>query len=89
MTFDEIDFETATWRVPKERMKMQKEHHVPLSAAALAILWPSMRHAAKSARVSGAANETVVADVAEHAFAPDEGPGDRSRISRHISHVGR
>jgi integrase len=38
MTFDEIDFETATWRVPKERMKMQKEHHVPLSAAALAIL---------------------------------------------------
>ena len=38
MTFDEIDFETATWTVPKERMKMQKEHQVPLSAAAVAIL---------------------------------------------------
>ena len=38
MTFDEIDFETATWTVPKERMKMQREFSVPLSDRALAIL---------------------------------------------------
>ena len=38
MTFDEIDFETATWSVPKERMKMQREFAVPLSDRALAIL---------------------------------------------------
>ena len=37
-TWDEIDFETATWTVPKERMKMQKEHQVPLADRALAIL---------------------------------------------------
>ena len=38
MTWDEIDFQTATWVVPSSRMKMQKEHSVPLSDAALAIL---------------------------------------------------
>ena len=38
MTFDEVSFETATWTVPKERMKMQRENQVPLSAAAAAIL---------------------------------------------------
>jgi integrase len=37
-TWDEIDLETATWRVPKERMKMDKAHDVPLSDQALAIL---------------------------------------------------
>ena len=37
-TFDEINFDTATWTVPKERMKMGKPHRVPLSDAALAIL---------------------------------------------------
>jgi integrase len=38
MTFGEINFDTATWVVPKERMKMGKEHAVPLSDPALAIL---------------------------------------------------
>jgi integrase len=38
MTFDEIDFETATWTVPKERMKMQRDFSVPLSDRALDIL---------------------------------------------------
>jgi integrase len=36
--WDEIDLETATWRVPKERMKMGKAHDVPLSDPAVAIL---------------------------------------------------
>lgn len=35
---DEIDFERAVWVVPAARMKKRKEHRVPLSAAALAIL---------------------------------------------------
>jgi integrase len=38
MTWDEADFETATWTVPKERMKMAKPHDVPLSDQAVAIL---------------------------------------------------
>src|SRR5208337_3736575 len=38
MTWDEVSFETATWTVPKERMKMGHEHATPLSDAAIAIL---------------------------------------------------
>jgi integrase len=38
MTFDEIDFDAAVWKVPGARMKMGKEHRVPLSDAALDIL---------------------------------------------------
>jgi integrase len=37
-TWDEIDFDDATWTVPASRMKMQKPHAVPLSDAAVAIL---------------------------------------------------
>jgi integrase len=38
MIFDEIDFDTATLSIPKERMKMDKPHDVPLSTHALDIL---------------------------------------------------
>lgn len=34
----EIDLATATWTVPARRMKARREHRVPLSAAALAVL---------------------------------------------------
>ena len=37
-TWDEIDFENAIWTLPDSRMKAGKEHTVPLSDAALAIL---------------------------------------------------
>ena len=37
-TFDEIDFNKAVWTVPETRMKKGKEHQVPLSDPALAIL---------------------------------------------------
>ena len=38
MTFDEIDFDNAIWTIPASRMKMDREHTVPLSDQALAIL---------------------------------------------------
>jgi integrase len=38
MTWDEVDLGKATWTVPGERMKMGREHLVPLSEAAMAIL---------------------------------------------------
>lgn len=38
MTWDEVDLDTATWTVPAARMKMRREHKVPLSARALEIL---------------------------------------------------
>jgi integrase len=36
--WEEIDTATATWTIPASRMKAAKEHRVPLSAPALAIL---------------------------------------------------
>ena len=37
-TFGEIDFAAKVWTVPKERMKPRREHRVPLSPRALAIV---------------------------------------------------
>ncbi len=36
--WDEIDLDHATWTIPAGRMKAQREHRVPLSAAALDLL---------------------------------------------------
>lgn len=37
-TWSEIDFERAEWRIPAMRMKAGKEHRIPLSEAATAVL---------------------------------------------------
>ena len=37
-TWDEIDFEKALWTIPAERMKMDREHRVPLSPNAVDLL---------------------------------------------------
>ena len=37
-TWDEIDLEGATWTVPAERMKANREHRVPLSKRAMEVL---------------------------------------------------
>lgn len=37
-TWSEIDFEAATWTIPAARMKAKREHKVPLSGAAIAVL---------------------------------------------------
>ena len=37
-TWDEVDFETATWTIPATRMKTGIEHRVPLSAQAMEVL---------------------------------------------------
>jgi integrase len=36
--WEEIDFDTATWTIPSSRMKATREHRVPLSEPALALL---------------------------------------------------
>jgi integrase len=36
--WSEIDFEAATWTIPASRIKARREHRVPLSPAALALL---------------------------------------------------
>jgi integrase len=42
MTWDEVSFGDAIWRVPSARMKMQKPHDVPLSEDALRLLGDQM-----------------------------------------------
>ena len=37
-TWDEVDFETATWTIPATRMKTGIEHRVPLSSQAMEVL---------------------------------------------------
>ena len=37
-TWQEIDFESKVWIIPRERMKAEKEHRVPLSQEALSLL---------------------------------------------------
>lgn len=37
-TWDEINLDTAIWTIPGIRMKMGKEHRVPLSKEAVALL---------------------------------------------------
>ena len=46
--WDEVDFDTATWTVPADRMKMQREHRVPLSRRALQILLEARKMADSS-----------------------------------------
>ena len=45
MVWDEVDLDEALWTVPAERMKAKKEHRVPLSRQAVALLKAQPRHA--------------------------------------------
>lgn len=42
--WSEIDLDTATWTIPPERMKTGREHRVPLSVRALAVLSEASEH---------------------------------------------
>lgn len=42
-TWQEIDFKSKVWIIPKERMKAEKEHRVPLSQEAISLL-KSIQH---------------------------------------------
>lgn len=63
-TWDEFDIQNGLWTVPAEHMKMRREHIVPLSAQALAVL-----RSAQAVRVSGTtlvfpgANGTTMSDM--------------------------
>jgi integrase len=66
--WSEIDFETATWTVPAERMKARKEHKVPLSEQALELLRSVYAEAGNDyvfigARAGAALSETAMATM--------------------------
>ena len=67
--WDEIDLESSTWTIPAERMKGNREHKVPLSTQALALL-------ADARGRSDGSHETI--------FPPQRGQGefmDSKRLS--------
>lgn len=41
--WDEIDFQTRSWIIPKERMKANRQHSVPLSSSAWSVLEAAQR----------------------------------------------
>ena len=46
MTWGEVDLDAKVWTIPQERMKAAKEHRVPLTDAAIALLGPKGEDAA-------------------------------------------
>jgi integrase len=64
MTWAEIDWTNQTWTVPKGRMKMGREHVVPLSEAsngniadaATALIWKRLRVRRLCSKTNGRAN---------------------------------
>ena len=55
-TWDEIDLKAKVWTVPAERMKGKREHRVPLSAMAVALL-KDLTHREGPLFASGSGNE--------------------------------
>lgn len=79
-TWSEIDLVAGTWTIPKERMKMDKEHKVPLSDAAITLLksldrvdgnelvFPAPRGGVLSDMTLGAVLKRMGVEVTQHGF---------------------
>lgn len=61
--WDEIDRPRAVWKIPGERMKMDEDHSVPLTAPALAIL-DEMRDGGQGDLIFPAADDQPFSDMA-------------------------
>ena len=77
-TWGEIDMKAKTWTVPAERMKADREHRVPLSAPALAILQEMAQLGTDPARLvfPGQAKGKPLSDVALNKALATAGGGD-------------
>lgn len=62
--WSEIDLTAAVWTIPAERMKAKREHRVPLSDAALTILWSLPRIAGNPYVFPGARHGRPVSTMA-------------------------
>ena len=62
-TWGEMDFQAKTWTIPKERMKAEKEHRVPLSDDAVKLLQP-LRHGGSESLVFPAPQGGKLSDMA-------------------------
>lgn len=88
-TWSEIDLDRALWIVPGERMKMGREHRVPLTASALALLKALPRLDGTdlvfpSSRIGQLSDMTLSATMRRlhEADIAAEGPGYLDRVSK-------
>lgn len=76
----EFDFEARVWHIPAERMKMRKEHHVPLTNAAIALLeelrlltgWGELLFPSQSSSKKPISENTFNQALRRMGFGPDE-----------------
>ena len=61
--WSEIDFETAVWTIPAQRMKAKREHRVPLSARTVAILEEARDSALDEILIFPSANGRTLSDA--------------------------
>jgi integrase len=73
-TWAEIDWDAKVWTVPAKRMKAGKEHRVPLSTAAMAVLQQMPRDGAFI--FSGRTRDTALSDMSLTAVLRRMGRGD-------------
>jgi integrase len=73
-TWSEIDWDTKVWTIPANRMKAGKEHRVPLSLPALAVLGKMPRDG--SVIFSGRGHDTPLSDMSLTAVLRRMGRGD-------------
>jgi integrase len=89
-TWPEIDLKARTWTVPKTRMKAKKEHRVPLSDRAVAILSTLPRDGARIFPLSDRAMIDLVADMRPgftmHGFRSSfrDWAAERTNVANHV-----
>lgn len=77
MVWDEIDFDERLWIIPAERMKAAREHRVPLSEQALAIIKQQARLSSFvfPALRGGQLSDMALTQILRKAKAPSDIPG--------------
>ena len=62
-TWEEVNLDTRTWTIPSERMKAAREHRVPLSSRALAILNEARVRFGESVLIFPASGNGAISDA--------------------------
>ena len=85
-TWAEIDLEGRLWTIPAERMKAGREHRVPLSEPALAILRPIAEARVGRTRFPRQAGQAATVANGDVDAAAPHGPRwpHRARLSQHV-----
>ncbi len=73
--WDEINLEAREWRIPAERMKTDRDHRVPLSTGALAVLREAREFATGSGLVFPSARGGLLPEVAMSKLVQELGIG--------------